>query len=116
MDKLTELTIRQAKPKLKQYKLFDGGGMFLLVHPNGSKYWQLQYWFDGKQKILSLGVWPNISLKEASPSKISDSVSYRIQIERMTVVKAKEEWNNFKSRQNDMTMGYTKFFFKNHME
>ena len=33
MDKLTEITIRQAKPKLKQYKLFDGGGMFLLVHP-----------------------------------------------------------------------------------
>ena len=34
----------------------------------------------------------------------------------MTVAKAKEEWNNFKSRWNDMTMGYTKFFFKNHME
>jgi integrase len=37
----------------------------LRVYPNGSKYWQLQYWFDGKQKILSMGVWPNISLKDA---------------------------------------------------
>ena len=43
MDKLTEITIRQAKPKLKQYKLFDGGGMFLLVHPNGSKYWRMKF-------------------------------------------------------------------------
>ncbi|MEC9069766.1 MAG: Arm DNA-binding domain-containing protein, partial [SAR324 cluster bacterium] len=42
MDKLTEITIRQAKPKLKQYKLFDGGGMFLLVHPNSSKYWRMK--------------------------------------------------------------------------
>ena len=62
---LTELSIKQAKPKEKQYKLTDGEGMYLRVYPNGSKYWQLQYWFDGKQKILSFGVWPNISLKEA---------------------------------------------------
>ena len=64
-NQLTELSIKQAKPKEKQYKLTDGEGMYLRVYPNGSKYWQLQYWFDGKQKILSLGVWPNISLKEA---------------------------------------------------
>jgi len=42
MNDLTELTIKQAKPKTKQYKLFDGGGMFLLVHPNGSKYWRMK--------------------------------------------------------------------------
>jgi len=63
-NQLTELSIKQAKPKEKQYKLTDGEGMYLRVYPNGSKYWQLQYWFDGKQKILSIGVWPNISLKE----------------------------------------------------
>jgi len=62
---LTELSIKQAKPKEKQYKLTDGEGMYLRVYPNGSKYWQLQYWFDGKQKILSFGVWPDVSLKEA---------------------------------------------------
>ena len=64
-NQLTELSIKQAKPKEKQYKLTDGEGMYLRVYPNGSKYWQLQYWFDGKQKILSIGVWPNISLKDA---------------------------------------------------
>ena len=65
MDKLTELTIRQAKPKLKQYKLFDGGGMFLLVHPNGSKYWRMKFNFEDKSKLASFGVWPDVSLKEA---------------------------------------------------
>ena len=60
-NQLTELSIKQAKPKEKQYKLTDGDGMYLRVYPNGSKYWQLQYWFEGKQKILSLGVWPDVS-------------------------------------------------------
>ena len=64
-NQLTELSIKQAKPKEKQYKLTDGEGMYLRVYHNGSKYWQLQYWFDGKQKILSIGVWPEISLKDA---------------------------------------------------
>ena len=71
-NKLTELSIKQAKAKEKQYKLTDGEGMYLRVYPNGSKYWQLQYWFDGKQKILSFGVWPETSLKEAR-NKRSDA-------------------------------------------
>ena len=70
-NQLTELSIKQAKPKEKQYKLTDGEGMYLRVYPNGSKYWQLQYWFDGKQKILSFGVWPNISLKEARDKRFA---------------------------------------------
>ena len=70
-NQLTELSIKQAKPKEKQYKLTDGEGMYLRVYPNSSKYWQLQYWFDGKQKILSLGVWPNISLKEARDKRFA---------------------------------------------
>ena len=64
-NRLTELSIKQTKPKKKQYKLTDGEGMYLRVYPNGSKYWQLQFWFEGKQKILSFGVWPDISLKDA---------------------------------------------------
>ena len=70
-NQLTELSIKQAKTKEKQYKLTDGEGMYLRVYPNGSKYWQLQYWFDGKQKILSFGVWPNISLKEARDERFA---------------------------------------------
>jgi len=64
-NKLTELTIKKAKPKEKQYKLADGEGMYLRVYPNGSKYWQLKYRFDGKHKTLSFGVWPEVGITEA---------------------------------------------------
>ena len=80
-NKLTELSIKQAKPKEKQYKLTDGEGMFLRVYPNGSKYWQLQYWFDGKQKIFSLGVWPDVSLKEARDERFEAKKKIKIGID-----------------------------------
>jgi len=81
MNHLTELSIKQAKPKEKQYKLTDGQGMYLRVYPNGSKYWQLQYWFDGKQKIFSLGVWPDVSLKEARDERFEAKKKIKIGID-----------------------------------
>lgn len=62
---LTDTSIRSAKPQDKPAKLFDGGGLFLLVTPNGGRWWRLKYRFGGKEKLLSLGVYPAISLKEA---------------------------------------------------
>lgn len=62
---LTDIKVRTSKPEEKQYKLTDGNGMHLLVHPNGSKYWRLQYRFGGKQKMLALGVYPDVSLADA---------------------------------------------------
>ena len=64
-DKLTELGVRKAKPSSKQKKLTDGRGLFLLLHPNGSKYWRMKYRFMGKEKLLAIGVWPEVSLTEA---------------------------------------------------
>jgi len=64
-NKLTELGVRQAKPAEKQRKLFDGGGLYLLIHPNSSKYWRLKYRLFGKEKLYSLGVYPEVSLTEA---------------------------------------------------
>jgi len=64
-DKLTESAIKKAKPGAKQFKLSDGGGLYLLVHSNGSKYWRFDFRFEGKQKSSSLGVWPEVSLMEA---------------------------------------------------
>ncbi|QBH95274.1 DUF4102 domain-containing protein [Limnobaculum zhutongyuii] len=62
---LTDIKVRSAKPEAKAYKLTDGDGMFLLVHPNGSKYWRLRYRFGGKEKTLALGVYPEVSLADA---------------------------------------------------
>jgi len=55
----------QAKPREKAYKLADEKGLFLLVNPNGSKWWRLKYRIAGKEKLLSLGVYPDVSLKDA---------------------------------------------------
>lgn len=62
---LTDVAIRNAKPREKQYKLSDGGGMFLLVAPNGNRFWRLAYRFEGKQKLLALGAYPLVSLADA---------------------------------------------------
>lgn len=60
---LTDVKVRNAKPKQKQYKLFDGGGLYLLVTTKGNKYWRVKYRFGGKEKTLALGTYPEISLK-----------------------------------------------------
>ncbi|PCJ34014.1 MAG: integrase, partial [Cellvibrionales bacterium] len=64
-DKLTDTAIKQAKLRDKAYKIFDGGGLFLLVNKNDSKYWRLKYRINGKEKLLAIGIYPLISLKEA---------------------------------------------------
>lgn len=62
---LTDSAIRKAKPKDKRYKMTDLGGLFLEIAPNGSKWWRFRYRFAGKEKLISLGVYPEISLKMA---------------------------------------------------
>lgn len=62
---LTDTSIRNAKPADKTRKLFDGGGLYLEVSPNGGKWWRLKYRFGGKEKRLSLGTYPDVSLKDA---------------------------------------------------
>jgi hypothetical protein len=57
---LTDAKIRAAKPDEKPYKLADSGNMFLLVHPNGSRYWRLRYRHLGKEKTLALGQYPEV--------------------------------------------------------
>lgn len=62
---LTATAVRQALPKAKPYKLSDGHGLFLLVNPKGAKYWRYKYRYGGKEKTLALGVFPEVSLKDA---------------------------------------------------
>lgn len=63
--KLTARQISTAKPTEKPYKLSDGGGLYLLVNPNGSRYWRMKYRYAGKEKLLSIGVYPDVTLAEA---------------------------------------------------
>jgi integrase len=62
---LTDTAIRNAKPGEKPVKMFDGRGLFLIVTPAGGKWWRLKYKFDNKEKLLSLGIYPDVGLKEA---------------------------------------------------
>jgi integrase len=64
-DKLTDTTIRKATPGEKPRKLSDGGGLYLELRPNGARWWRLKYRMDGKEKLLSLGVYPTVSLAQA---------------------------------------------------
>lgn len=62
---LTNATIKAAKPQTKPYKLADEKGMYLEVAPSGGKWWRLKYRFEGKEKRISLGTYPDVGLKEA---------------------------------------------------
>lgn len=62
---LTDLRVRAAKAQAKPYKLTDGRGLHLLIHPNGGKYWQVRYRFLGKEKTASVGTYPDVGLAEA---------------------------------------------------
>lgn len=72
MTKLTEIAIKSAKPGNAIRKLSDGNGLVLLVYPNGSKYWTFRYRYLGKEKSLSLGIYPTVGLAEAR-TKLSDA-------------------------------------------
>jgi hypothetical protein len=65
---LSELIIKNIKPRDKAYKLSDGRGLFLLVKPNDSKLWRWKYRYGGKEKVLAFGVYPDVSLKDARES------------------------------------------------
>ena len=62
---LKELEVRYATTRAKDYKLTDGEGLYLLVRPNGSKLWRMKYRYGGKEKLLSFGAYPAVSLAEA---------------------------------------------------
>ncbi len=62
---LTELQVRRTKPAEQPYRLADGKGLYLQVMPNGSRYWRMKYRFDGKEKLASFGVYPEVTLADA---------------------------------------------------
>ncbi|MCJ7602458.1 MAG: tyrosine-type recombinase/integrase [Desulfobulbaceae bacterium] len=77
---LTNVAVRQTKAAGKTKKISDGGGLFLEIRPNGAKYWRLAYRFGTKQKLLALGVYPDVSLvkarekREEARKKLADGI------------------------------------------
>ena len=103
---LTDRKILNARSKAKQYKLFDGKGLFIVVHPNGSKYFRWEYTFDGKRKTLALGVYPQTTLKQARYERLeakklvidgSDPVEVRrnFKSQKKQLLKAKKREDQF---------------------
>jgi len=78
IHRLTDNAARKATPVGKPQKLSDGAGLYLLIEPYGAKYWRMAYRFAGKQKLLALGVYPEVTLKAA----------------RIAAMKAREELRN----------------------
>ena len=104
-NKLTAAQVKNTFPGARDARLADGGGMFLLIKPNGAKWWRLDYRFAGKKKTLSLGVYPEVSLKEArvrrddAKAKLADGVDPSIHrqvqkasLEKDTFEQVGREW------------------------
>jgi len=99
---LSDTTIKNAKPLPdKAYKLPDEKGMYLLVNPNGSKYFRLKYRFGGKEKVLALGVYPDTSLKQAREKRedarkqLADSIDPNENKKAVKQSKAESAANSF---------------------
>jgi len=96
--KLSEVEIRKTKPKAKSFKLSDGGGMYLEVMPSGSKYWRLKFRFEGKEKRLALGVYPEVSLSMARDRRFEARKILAIGIDPSANRKAAKEATNQKNQ------------------
>jgi integrase len=94
---LSDAKVRNAKPLSKAYKITDGEGMFLLVNPSGSKYWRFKYHYGGKEKLLALGVYPEVSLSDARERRAqarktlaagNDPGETKKEVKRQTILKS----------------------------
>ena len=66
---LSDITIRNAKARPKPYKLGDAGGLFLFVTPSGGKLWRFKFRIAGKEKLLALGSYPEVSMNAARKAR-----------------------------------------------
>ena len=71
INPLSDLQVKNAKPQTKDVKLFDGGGLFLLITPTGGKLWHMKYRFEEKEKKLTFGAYPEVSLAKAREKRQS---------------------------------------------
>jgi len=94
---LTDMKVQKSKPQNKPVTLFDGGGLFLLVTPSGGKLWRFKYRYDGKQKLLALGAYPEVSLADARHKREDARKLLASNNDPGAVRKAKKQANTQKS-------------------
>jgi integrase len=94
---LSDAKVRNAKPRAKPYKIADGEGLFLVIMPTGSKYWRLRYFWADKEKLLALGVYPDVSLAAARERRAqarkalaagNDPVATKKEAKRLAILKS----------------------------
>lgn len=100
---LTDIALKAARPAEKTQRLFDGGGLYLEISPAGGRWWRFKYRFEGKEKRLSLGVYPDVSLRNARERRdemrrlvangVDPSVNRRVQ----KAAKAERSANSFEA-------------------
>lgn len=103
MPPLTDVKVKEAKPREKAYRLSDERGMYLEVSPSGSRWWRLKYRYGGKEKRLALGVYPDVSLKaargkrDAARQLLSDGVDPGQHRKEVTAAKVLAAENSFEA-------------------
>src|ERR1700731_4986557 len=117
---LTDIKIRNAKPAERPVRLFDGRGLYLEVSPAGGKWWRLKYRFDGKEKRLSLGVYPDVSLKDArarrdaSRKLLADGIDPSENRKAMKSARADRSANSFEVVAREWFAKYSPIWAANH--
>ena len=119
---LTDTAIRKAKPAAKTIKMFDAGGLYLELAPAGGKWWRLKYRFGGKEKRLSLGVYPDVGLKEARERRdaarklLADSIDPSAHRRQLRATKAERAANNFEAVARQWFGKYSPTWAKSHAD
>jgi len=117
---LTDTAVRNAKPREKPYKLSDGHGLYLQVEPSGSKLWRLKYRFNDKEKRLSFGVYPRVTLAQARERQLEarrllgtgvDPGEYKKQTRRAAVVASA---NTFEAVGREWFLKFSSVWAKSH--
>lgn len=76
---LTDVTVRNSKPNEKDQRINDGSGLYLLIKPNGAKWWRFDYTINSKRKTLSLGIYPATTLANArAPKQRKQEIAWRM--------------------------------------
>jgi hypothetical protein len=119
---LKDITIKNAKPRERPYKLSDEKGLYLFIKPNGSKAWRLKYRFLGKEKTLSIGLYPDVSLSDArnvrdnARKKLADKIDPGLakQISKRSAKEAAE--NSFEMIVREWFVKYSSKWSPSHSE